>query len=233
LNQTASVWSRNFLVFSAVGAVIQLPSVLFSAAVGTPGSFVAGSVLFQVVSIVVGALLLVLLATLSEAVLVYAAFQDMRGLPVNLRESVLVCLRRFLPIIGLALAVSVLVILGIILLIVPGLILATVWFVATPACVVEQLGPSDSMRRSFQLTKGHRWKIFGLMLLVGVVSGVISTTMDAALAAIGGSVLVFVGELIWNGIWGAFYAILVVVTYRDLRVAKEGTDTHQIAAVFE
>jgi hypothetical protein len=31
----------------------------------------------------------------------------------------------------------------------------------------------------------------------------------------------------------AFYAVLIVVTYHDLRVAKEGIDTDQIAAVFE
>jgi hypothetical protein len=42
-----------------------------------------------------------------------------------------------------------------------------------------------------------------------------------------------VAGLVWNAIWTAFFAILVVVAYRDLRVAKEGIDTDQIAAVFE
>ena len=42
-----------------------------------------------------------------------------------------------------------------------------------------------------------------------------------------------VGKLIWNALYGAFDAILVVVTYHDLRVAKEGVDTDHIAAVFE
>jgi hypothetical protein len=40
-------------------------------------------------------------------------------------------------------------------------------------------------------------------------------------------------SLIWTAIWTAFYAILVAVAYHDLRVAKEGADTEQIAAVFE
>jgi hypothetical protein len=43
----------------------------------------------------------------------------------------------------------------------------------------------------------------------------------------------FVAQVIWNGVWGAFYAICIVVAYHDLRVAKEGVDTAQIAAVFE
>jgi hypothetical protein len=40
-------------------------------------------------------------------------------------------------------------------------------------------------------------------------------------------------NLVWGAIWSAFLAILIVVTYHDLRVAKEGVDTDQIAAVFE
>ena len=40
-------------------------------------------------------------------------------------------------------------------------------------------------------------------------------------------------SLVWSALWGAFYAILAVVTYHDLRVAKEGLDTDQIAAVFD
>jgi len=50
----------------------------------------------------------------------------------------------------------------------PGLIVFTMWFVATPACVVERLGPFRSMGRSRQLTKGHRWKIFGTIVLIFV-----------------------------------------------------------------
>jgi hypothetical protein len=49
----------------------------------------------------------------------------------------------------------------------------------------------------------------------------------------GSATLTLIGDLLWNGIWGAFYAIAAVVTYHDLRVAKEGTDIEQIAAVFD
>jgi hypothetical protein len=39
--------------------------------------------------------------------------------------------------------------------------------------------------------------------------------------------------LMWSAVWKAFYAVPAVVIYHDLRVAKEGVDTEQIAAVFE
>ena len=107
------------------------------------------------------------------------------------------------------------------------------WFVATPACVVEQLGPSDSMRRSAELTSGYRWKIFGLMLVLLVISAVVTPLIDLTLEDMGGGAVPLIAGLIWNGVWGAFYAIAAVVTYHDLRVAKEGVDIAQIAAVFD
>jgi len=37
----------------------------------------------------------------------------------------------------------------------------------------------------------------------------------------------------WGGILVAFNAVLLVVTYHDLRVAKEGTDIERLAVVFD
>jgi len=39
--------------------------------------------------------------------------------------------------------------------------------------------------------------------------------------------------VIWEGIWGSYYAILAIATYHELRTIKEGVDIDQIAAVFE
>ena len=71
------------------------------------------------------------------------------------------------------------------------------------------------------------------MLLLVIISAVVSPLIEFGLAAVVGTTLALVGTLIWNGVWGAFYAIAVVVTYHDLRVAKEGIDIEQIAAVFD
>jgi hypothetical protein len=39
--------------------------------------------------------------------------------------------------------------------------------------------------------------------------------------------------VIGNAIWEAIFAVLVIATYHDQRVAREGVDIEQIAAVFE
>ena len=84
-------------------------------------------------------------------------------------------------------------------------------FVATPACVVEKLGVSASMDRSAQLTKGQRWKILGKALLV-LIPGILgSAVIDAVVEEAGiGFVAASAGQVIWEGIWGSYYAILAI-----------------------
>jgi hypothetical protein len=226
-SRTSAVLSRNFLTFFVVLLVAGLPRLLWATdpqAAATSGG---------VGRLLLGIFLSIVLGTLAQAVVVYGAFQDMRGRPVNLGDCLRIGLGRFFPIIGLAICMSIGLMIGFILLFVPGVILAIMWFVATPACVVEQLGPLSSMGRSSELTKGHRWKIFGMLLLVVIGAGIVSVIIGALLGITGSPILVTLGTLAWTGVWGAFYAIFGVVTYHDLRVAKEGVDVHQIASVFD
>ena len=229
LNRTSSVLSRNFLTFFVVTIVAYVPLLLIPGAAGAvpdPGSISVGLIFL-------GVFLMLVLSLVSQAVVLYGAFQDMRGRPVNLTESLKVGLRRFLPILGLAIVMGLALMLATLLLVIPGLILFTIWFVALPACVVEQLGPFGSMGRSSQLTKGNRWKIFGLIIVLFLISGIVGGLVSVLLGLLGSPILTIIGSLVWNGIWGALYAIAVVVTYHDLRVVKEGVDIDQIAAVFD
>jgi len=229
VSQAWSVLSRNFPIFFVVTAVAAMPKAATDT-IGDP---------FRVLQLAglkvegLGPLLGHVLSTLSEAVVLYGAFQGMRGQPVNLGESIRIGLRRFFPVVGVAISVSILAFLACMLFLIPGLILFVAWFVAAPACVVEGRGVFASMARSAQLTRGLRWKIFGLMTLAYISDGIVANVIDQTLSSVGGGIPAFAGHVIWNGVWGAFYAILAVVTYHDLRVAKEGVDTARIAAVFE
>jgi uncharacterized membrane protein len=127
---------------------------------------------------------------------------------------------------------GVLIILGFMLLVVPGIILATALAITIPVCVVEQIGPFASIRRSAFLTKGNRWRILGIWLLVAVVTLVASglaLLFKHALGMDAGAILGFVMQSVVS----AFTTLAAVVMYHDLRVAKEGVDTNRIAAVFD
>jgi hypothetical protein len=226
-SRAGAVLSRNFLTFFVVTLVAGLPRILW---IGDAARGVAAGAIGKML---LGIFLSIVLGTLAQAIVLYGAFQDMRGRPVSLGDCLRIGLGRFFPIIGLAICVSIGLMVGFLLLVVPGVILALMWFVATPACVVEQLGPLASMGRSSELTKGHRWKILGMVLLLVIGAGIVSGVIGALLGLTGSTVLVTLGTLAWTGAWGAFYAVFVVVTYHDLRVAKEGVDVHQIASVFD
>src|SRR5262245_43010823 len=231
INRSVAVLSRNFVAFFIVAVVAYLPLVLLERAQTVAAT--SGDLSLTFILIAVSFVLLIVLSMLSQAVILQAAFRDMRNQPVNLIESLQIGLRRFLPIVGLALLTGILVGLGVLLLIVPGLILYTMWFVGLPACIVERLGPWSSLKRSAELTKGHRWKLFGLLALLMLISLVVSGVTEFALGALAGAIVALIGKLVVSAIWAAFSSVLVAVTYHDLRVAKEGIDIEQIAAVFD
>jgi hypothetical protein len=228
--RAARLLSRNAPIYVAVSATAAVPSVLLAEA---GGSFGGPSAYAAVAWVVLTVALALALSTLSQAVVVHAAFQDMCGRPVRLFESLRAGSGRLPVIVGLALGMGFFVGIGLLLLIFPGVVLLIMWAVATPACVVERLGVRASMARSSDLTQGHRWQIFGMMVLVGFAESIAGAGVKAALGVAGSAGLVIAGTLLWNGLSGAFSAILAVATYHDLRVAKEGVDTGRIAAVFD
>ena len=232
LGRAATIFSQHFILFFLVGVVAAAPTVLLiqrnadALAGGTPSADL-------LIMIGVGIVLAMVLGMLSQAVMLHAAFQAMRLRPVNLGDSLRVGLARVIPIILLAIVMGFLLMLGMIALVVPFFILLTMWWVATPACVVERTGPWTSLKRSAALTKGHRWKVFGTLLLLFVVNVVVSQLLEVVLVLVKSDILSIFARLIWAALYGAYNAIAVVMTYHDLRVAKEGIDIEQIASVFD
>ena len=228
LSRTFQVLSRNLLPFCVVTTIAYLPTLYFLAeqqqAVSTEHAF-------RLIGL--SSILSIALNALSEAIVLFGAFEDMRGRPVNLMASLRVGLNRLFPVLGVAILMSLCIGIAAILLIIPAFIVMTMLFVAMPVCIVEQLGPAKSLSRSAELTKGHRWAIFGLWFLVMIIIGIGGKVVGAVGLMIGGLGISLVLSLIWGALAGAFNAIMVVVAYHDLRVVKEGIDTDQIASVFD
>jgi hypothetical protein len=227
MNKAITMLSRNLLPFSIVTGIAALPHLLlFERHNGVTQT------VWDVAWVVVGLVLTIVFSALSQATVLYGAFEGLRGGQVDMLASFQYAWRRFLPVIGVAILAALLAGLASIALIFPGLMLMTMWYVATPACVVERLGPWKSMMRSAALTKGHRWKVFGLVIVLSLL-GLIGSGMVEAVVVGAGTTIGLAVKLIWSALYGAYAAIVVVVIYHDLRVAKEGVDTDQIAAVFE
>ena len=231
ISRSGAVLSRHFLTFFIVAAIAYSPMLLIEST-QTAEPIGPSEALSQALWAFFGVVLLMVFSQLGDAIILHAAFQDMRRRPVRLVESFNVALSRLFPLIGIGFVQGFLILLGMILLIVPGLILNAMWFVGLPACVVERLGPWASLRRSRELTKGYRWKVFALALLLPAVNAG-SSVIASVLAALAGPVAGLTGQMIWTGIAAAFSGVVFTVTYYDLRVLKEGVDIEQITAVFD
>ncbi len=228
LNRTFEVLSRNLLPFCVVTAIAYLPNLLFLERDQTAG-VPQGRVIAM---IFIGAILSLVLSALSQAIVLFGAFEDMRGRPVDMIASLKVGLARFFPVIGVALLVGILTALAAILLVFPAFIVMSMLFVAMPVCIVERLGPVKCLGRSSALTKGHRWKVFGLWLVIMLVTAA-GSGMLGGISVATGPIVGGLLKLVWGALAGAFNAIMVVVAYHDLRVVKEGIDTDRIASVFD
>jgi len=230
LSRAIGLLSRHIALFVLVTAAAQLPGlVLGFFTMGAPMR--PGSAAFGTAGMV-GIFVALFLVPITQTVVYHAAFQDMLGRPIRLGDSLALALRRFFPILGALVCMGFLIMLGFVVLVVPGIIAATMVAVTVPACVVERLGPFRSIGRSAHLTKGHRWRILGIGLLVVVASLAVSGVAAAFRFGLGAESGALIGFVL-QSVLGAFTSVVGVVMYHDLRVAREGLDTDRIAAVFD
>ena len=107
------------------------------------------------------------------------------------------------------------------LIIVPGLVLMTIWAVVAPVVVVERPGGLRALGRSRELVRGNGWPVFGvivvLVLGVAIVSGAITAGATTGGTAVGIVVRVVVGVLA-----APVSALAAAVLYFELRGRANG-----------
>ena len=220
-----SIAVANFPFFFVITLVMSLPNLLFLLNQPAPGELPGWS-------FVIALALVVVLSQIGQAVILFGAFQQLRGQPLQPGAAFERAFARFFPLLGLAILYGLAIMLGMMLLLVPGFILLVMWAVVVPVCVVEGLGPTRSMGRSRDLTKGYRWPIFGLLLILLIVSFVGNKVVALILAPTGVAGAA-IGTIVWSALWAVYWDCLLIMMYHDLRVAKEGASTDQIASVFD
>jgi hypothetical protein len=88
------------------------------------------------------------------------------------------------PLIGAGLLAGFAIAIGLVLLIVPGLILLTIWAVIVPVIVIERTGALEAFGRSRELVRGHGWQVFGVIVVLFVVQFVVSAAIQAILVGL-------------------------------------------------
>lgn len=172
--------SRDFALYTLVLGGLTAAGVLAGLTETTAGALDYGfsvdntdtpaSALFEFVAAV---------ASVFGTYLLLARFLAVRG---RLRTSE----GRFWPYLGMTILSVIGIVLGLILLIVPGVLLLVRWSAASGFVIGAGEGVTGSLSASWEATKGHGWAIFfsaiilfiGIAMLSGVVAGVFELASD-------------------------------------------------------
>lgn len=119
----------------------------------------------------------------------------------------------------LQIVVGILVFVGMIFLIVPGVILALMWIVSVPSMVVESRGVFEAMSRSSELTSGNRMRILAIgivvfLIYIGVM--IVAAIFTAISPVLGVIAMVAAAVLLYP-----FVAIITSVLYFRLRELEQ------------
>ena len=226
------IWLANLLPFSVVAVVLNLPFIawaFYATNSYDPTTWNARLRQYQTGSIF-GVLLV---ASLVCAVVTHGTLQQLRGTRISIFESFRAAMVRVVPVVGVTIVTAIATGLASLLLLIPGIVVFTTYLIVIPVTLSERLGIRASMRRSAELTVGHRMQIFfavalvfalqfGLHYLLLEFTGLHTdrkfiTEHDMPNRHLMIPLIRAVGQIVMT-----LGSVLPAVIYEQLRVAKEG-----------
>lgn len=230
LNEGARVYLDNAGLFIGIALVLQIPEAILAmiiSGLSSSGHGVAALIL-SVVHWVVG---LIFSAAITGA-LARAISARYLGRPMTLSGAYDLGEGTLTRLVLGSLAYGVLVGIGFILFIIPGIYLAVRFAFVPQVIVLEGASIGQAFDRSTELVRGSWWRVFGILLTViliaGLAEGLISGIISGAL--LGGNAVVNSGISALVGVFFLpFTAACTVLLYYDLRIRKEGFQIDHLA----
>jgi glycerophosphoryl diester phosphodiesterase family protein len=239
LDVSFTLYRRHFAPLAGVALVCSGIPVVLNIFIEAAGGMLANLSLVVVYYVVFAAL-----NSIATAATVFIVSESYLGRPIDARTALRLAARYIGKILVCSLLMTMMVFVGFLFFVIPGIVLISGLILAIPALVIEPgLGPSAALSRSWELTRGSRWRMLGLLLVLTIL-------LYVPIAAIGGIVALFVpgAGSIFSGrgvalavataalsglvqvfIYPLFYCVLTVAYY-DLRVRKEGFDLEVLAS---
>ena len=163
VSSTVTIFSKNFWLITKLVLVIVTPFEVFKAlSIGeSAGNW----------QLTVGTMALqIFCGVLIAPALIYALMKVMQtGEAPGINESYRWGLSKLGKLLLCSVMVWVLVLLGFVLLIIPGIILYLAFELVYPIAVLEGGSATEILKRSYNLTKGHRWNILGATFLMSLL----------------------------------------------------------------
>ena len=191
----------------AIAFVIYLAAAIVAVLLSLAG--LIGSFLALIVELFAGFLLQ---ATLVKAV------QDVRDgrADLSLGETVSAATPYIWSVAGASILAGISITIGLLLLIVPGLWLITIWAVIIPVIVIERSGALKSFGRSRQLVRGHGWHVFGTLVLMFIILIVVDIVLGLIFLALPRIWRDGLSTIISGTLIAPFIALVVTLIYYRL-----------------
>jgi hypothetical protein len=225
------VWMRNLVPFMLITGVLYIPVILWTLA-WIDHDHTRTDVIyfgFEVTGISL------VLDSFAAAAITFGVVKELQGQHASIAQCVSTGFSRMVPTLGVVLLSILAMAGGFVMLIIPGIVVVCMLYVATPACVIERPGVIGALRRSRDLTSGFKTHIFGLRLVLYCISWATTQLQKAIfephdLASLKVNMYVSLGVEVALGSLGA---VMAAVAYYYLRAEKEGTTATELAKVFE
>jgi hypothetical protein len=246
VRRTFGAIGANFGVFAALTLIVAgVPSAVGVSAAYADGryhllGFLGGGWPLGALLGVVVAIGAIAIYFMLQASIIYGVVAYLNDRKATFGECLAKGAAQWFPLLLMAIVVGLAEIVGFLLFIAPGIMLAMAWCVAVPVRVVEGRDVIDSLSRSADLTRGRRWPIFGLVLIYEIANTIIKIVLQgliAAFASTPGSQVLFWGSPILSFVL-SFVAFVIVsagvgAIYYELRSTREGIGVAALAAVFD
>jgi len=243
LDRTFSVYRRNFLLFVGITALpqllvlcLQLVQVFWSGSGGERRDISPALGVVAVVGFFIGVIVYLVAHLFAYGGTVYAVSELYLGRRTSIAASLQSMRGQAGTLFGVLILNGLAVFAALILFIIPGIYVACRLITCVPAALLENLGPRDSLGRSFALTKDSAGRAFVIYLLYGALLygavlllefpflfGVALSQKDPAMLRVWMS-LMQVGSFLGTVLVTPILTIASTVFYYDLRVRKEAFD---------
>ena len=112
------------------------------------------------------------------------------------------------------------IVVGLLLLIVPGLVLMTWWVLIIPVIVLERTAAGQAFSRSRELVRGYGWNVFGVIVLTILLLLAFEIVLAIVLSPLAEWLQAFVSNVASGTLTSPFIALVWTLMYFRLRQAK-------------
>ncbi len=150
------------------------------------------------------------------------AVEDVRDgrADLSLTETLAQVRPRLVSIVVAGVLAGIGIFLGLLLLIAPGLVLLTWWFLIIPVIVLEGTSAGEAFGRSRELVRGYGWSVFGTIVLTFLLLLAFGIVLGLVLSPIADWLQNFVSNIVSGTLTAPFIALVWTLLYFRLRQVK-------------